>query len=41
MRWPVAIAVALLLVVAVNFSVLWIAVHHPVDIDPSYESASR
>jgi hypothetical protein len=41
MRWPIAIALGLLFVVAVDFSVLWIAVHHPVEIDPSYESASR
>jgi hypothetical protein len=41
MRWPIAIAVGLLLVVAVNFSVLWIAWRHPVQIEPSYESAVR
>ena len=41
MRWPIGIALGLLLVVAVNFSVLWIALRHPVEIDPSYESASR
>jgi hypothetical protein len=41
MRWPVGIALGLALVVAVNLSVLWLALHHPVEIEPSYETAGR
>jgi hypothetical protein len=41
MRWPIGIALGLLVVVAVNFSVLYIALRHPVEIEASYEAANR
>ena len=41
MRWPIGIAVALALVVAVNLAVLWIAAVHPDAIEPSYTSEDR
>jgi hypothetical protein len=41
MRWPIGIALGLLVVLAVNFSVLYIALRHPVEIEKSYHAATR
>ena len=41
MRWPIGIAVGLLVVIAVNFSVLYLALRHPIEIEPSYTAETR
>ena len=41
MRWPIGIALALLVVIAVNFSVLYVALRHPIEIEPSYAAETR
>jgi len=40
-RWPLGVAAALLLVIAVNLAVAFYAVAHPPQIVESYESTSR
>jgi hypothetical protein len=41
MRWPIGIALGLVMVIAVNFSVLYLALHHPIEIEPSYTAETR
>ena len=40
-RWPIGIAAALLLVVAVNLAVAWYAINNPPQVVESYERATR
>lgn len=41
MRWPVGIALALLAVVVVQLTFVWIAVHSTDPVDPTYVSEAR
>ena len=41
MRWPIGIALGLLLVVVVNAAMTWLALSSPPQIEPSYEQIAR
>jgi hypothetical protein len=41
MRWPLGIAVALLVVVAVNAALWYAAAAQPLQIDPEYRAGDR
>lgn len=41
MRWPIAIAASLGVVVAVNLLLAWIATSNPDPVSPSYEAEAR
>jgi len=41
MRWPIGIAIALAIVVAVNFAVAYLAMSGADTLDPSYATEAR
>lgn len=41
MRWPLGLAAGLAIVVLMNVVLVWLAVQHPPQIEPSYDEEAR